>query len=205
MTRPPSPSRTSAKLLSNNSTHFSGDATLVDEIGHAIEAERKTDLEEIRNIAQKALEARENDEPSLETPILSAKAANRKLEEALFKPLMRIIDTIDRALSARLGHRKRKYYRQFADRLGSPFRCGAPDFAIVDRPRPLNGGALLKPPTKLVEVRHLVSYMVVKNCIFDSPSLPLGQVQGNTTLSEAIEHAHRGRALAFRVEYPTLL
>ncbi|PIL26930.1 hypothetical protein GSI_10068 [Ganoderma sinense ZZ0214-1] len=156
------------RLLSDHFTHFSGDPTLVDEIRHVVEAERKADLEEIRDVAQKAVEARENDEPSLETPILSAKAANRNPEEALFKPLTRIIDTIDRALSA---------------------RCGAPDFAVVDRPRPLNGGALLKRPTKPVEARHLVSYMVVKNCIFDSPSLPLGKVQGNTTLSEAIEHA----------------
>ncbi|PIL26925.1 hypothetical protein GSI_10063 [Ganoderma sinense ZZ0214-1] len=193
------------RLLSDGSTPFSGDTALVDEIGRIVEAERKTGLEEIRDIAQQALDGRESD--TLGTPVLSAKAANRNLEEALFKPLTRIIDTIDRALSARLGHRKRKYYRQFvctadsdtplvyphdklADRLGSPFRCGAPDFAVVDRPRPLNGGALLKRPTKPVEARHLVSYiLVVKNCIFDSPSLPLGQVQGNTTLSEATEHA----------------
>lgn len=198
------------KLLSDNSTQFSGDASLVDDIRHVINTEYKTDLDEIQDIARKAVNARESQSSSLYA--CGYVYGDWKLEKALYQPLVRIplnvsycqsfltvrgsdfnlnlqvniINSIDQVLSARLGGRKRRYYRQFVCTRHTPLAPPShadpgdqsvfryqPAFAVAERPRPLNGGAILRRPTdysKAIDWRHLVSYMEVKSCVLDAPT-----------------------------------
>ncbi|KAM5537554.1 hypothetical protein V8D89_008767 [Ganoderma adspersum] len=169
------------KLLSDNSTHFSGDASLVDEIWHVIDTERRTDLDNIRNTAQEA-DAKKKDNPQTN-----------------------IIDTIDKALSTRMGGRERKYYRQFLCTGYSPLDSHdptdpyafkyKPDFSVVERPKPPKGGAIVERPASIgakpgdlsVEWRYLVSYMEIKSSTLDAPSP--SHVTGNPALTQATDYA----------------
>ncbi len=78
------------KLLSGNSTHFSGDTSIVDEIGRVIDTERKADLDEIRDIAQTAVRnARKRPKSESQGTSVAPTDAARKLDEALCPPLVR--------------------------------------------------------------------------------------------------------------------
>ncbi|KAM5544018.1 hypothetical protein V8D89_002635 [Ganoderma adspersum] len=191
------------KLLSDNSTHFSGDASLVDEIRHAIDTERRADLEKIRDTAQEADAKKKSQRVGVQKAQTDSDTSPKNREDTLYLALTNIIDTIDKALSTRMGGHERKYYRQFLCTGYSPLESHdptdpyafkyKPDFSVVERPKPLKGGAILERPASIgakaggVEWRHLVSYMEIKSSTLDAPSP--SHVTGNPALTQATDYA----------------
>ncbi|PIL26920.1 hypothetical protein GSI_10058 [Ganoderma sinense ZZ0214-1] len=193
--------RVLSKLLSNNSTHFSGDASTVEEIWRVINTDCRKDLDKIRDTTQEA-EAKKKGQKN---KTKSDSGGPKNPEDVLYPALTNIIDTIDKVLSTRMGGRERKYYRQFLCTGYSPLVSHdptdtnafkyKPDFSVVERPKPTNGGAILERPASIgakpqdlrVEWRHLVAYMEIKSCSLDLPSP--AQLEGNPALTQATDYA----------------